>query len=82
MFNILLWSHLAFLVHLDILSLMKNNYTLDSLRRVCKQKTEIYTTWEIGWFPVQGTWLGLVSQSVIRGSMWPTGQTSNNYQTN
>ena len=46
MFNILLQSHLAFLVHLDILSLMKNNYTLDSLRRVCKQKTEMYTTWQ------------------------------------
>ena len=51
------------LVHLD-LSLMKNNYTFDSLRRVFKQKTEMYSTWQIGWLPVQGTWLGLVSQSV------------------
>ena len=61
---------------------MNNNYTFDGLRRVCKQKTEMYTTWQIGWLPVQGTWLGLVSQSVTRGSMWPTGQTSNNYPTN
>ena len=28
--------------------------------------------------PFQGTWLGLVAQSVILGSMWLTGQTSNN----
>ena len=33
---------------------------------------------QVGRLPVQGTWLGLVSQSVIGGSMWPTGQTSNN----
>ena len=58
---------------------MRNNYTLDSLRRLCKQKAEIYTTSQIGWVPVQGTWLGLVGQSVILGSMWPAGQTSNNY---
>ena len=25
-----------------------------------------------------GTWVGLVAQSVILGSMWPTGQSSNN----
>ena len=61
---------------------MRNNYTLDSLRRLYKQKPEIYTTSQIGWVPVQGTWLGLVSQSVILGSMWPTGQTSNNYPWN
>ena len=30
-------------VPLDILSLMKNNDTFDGLRRVCKQKTEMYT---------------------------------------
>ena len=36
---------------------------------VCKQKTEMYTTWQIGWIPVKGSWLGLVSHSVIRGSM-------------
>ena len=33
-----------FLVHLDILTLMNNNYTLESLRRVCKQKTDMFTT--------------------------------------
>ena len=43
---------------------MKNNSTFDGLSRVCEQKTEMYTTCQIGWFPVQGTWLGLVSQSV------------------
>ena len=48
MFNVLLRSHLT--LHLDRLSLMKNNYTFDDLRRVCKQKTEMYTTWPIGWF--------------------------------
>ena len=31
------------------------------LRKVCKQKTELYTIWQIGWFPVQGNWLGLWS---------------------
>ena len=30
-------------VQLDILSFMKNNYTFDGQRRVCKQKTEMYT---------------------------------------
>ena len=48
---------------------MKCNYTSDGLRRVCKQKTEMYTTWKIGLLPVQGTWLGLVSQSLTWGSM-------------
>ena len=52
MFNVLFRSHLTFLVHLDILSLMKNNYTFDGLRRVCMQKTEMYTTRQIGWLPV------------------------------
>ena len=33
---------------------------------------------QIGRLPVEGTWLGLVTQSVIRGSMWSTGQTSRN----
>ena len=61
-----------FLVHLDILSFMKNSYTLDSLSRVCKQKIERYTIWQTGRLPVQGTWLGLVTQSVTWGSMWPT----------
>ena len=61
---------------------MKNNYTFASLKRVWKQKTEMYTTWQIGGLPVQGTWLGCVSQSVTSGSMWPTDQTSNNYSTN
>ena len=61
---------------------MKNNYTFDGLRRVSKQKTEMHTTWEIGWLPVQGKWLGLVSQSFTWGSMWPAGQNSNNYPTN
>ena len=65
-----------------MLSYMKNNYTLCSLRRVCKQKTEMYTSWQIGLSPIQSIWLGLVSQSVIWGSMWPTGQTSNDYPTN
>ena len=46
---------------------MKNNYTFDGLRRVCKQKTEMYITWQIGWLSAQGTWLGLVSQSVTEG---------------
>ena len=82
MVNVLLRSHLTFLLYLDILSLMNNNYTFDGLRRVCKQKTEMYTTWQIGWLPVQGTWLSYKSQSVTWGSMWPTGQTSNNYSTN
>ena len=41
MFNVLLQSHLTFLVHLDILSLMKNSYTFDGFRRVYKQKTEM-----------------------------------------
>ena len=49
---------------MDTLSLMNNTYTFDGLRRVCKQKTEMYTTWQIGWLPVQGTWLGYASQSV------------------
>ena len=61
---------------------MKNNYTFDSLSIVFKQKTEMYSTWQIGWLPVQGTWLGLVSQSVTWGSMGPTGRTSNNSPTN
>ena len=61
---------------------MKNNYTFDAQKRVCKQKTEMYATLKIGWLPVQGIWLGLVSQTVTWGSMWPTGQTSNNYPTN
>ena len=34
---------------------MNNNYILDSLMRVCQQKTEMYTTSQIGWLPVQGT---------------------------
>ena len=33
---------------------------------------------QVGRLPVQGTWLDLVTQSVIWGSMWPTDQTSNN----
>ena len=52
------------MVHLDILSLMKNSYTFDGIRRVCKGKTEMYATWQIGWLPVKGTWLGLVSQYI------------------
>ena len=67
MFNVLLRSQFTFLVHLDILSIVKNNYTFDGLRRVCQQKTEMYTTGQIGWLQVQGTWLGLVSQSVNDG---------------
>ena len=43
MFNILFQSHLDFFGTSGHLSLMKNNYTVDSLRRVCKQKTEMYT---------------------------------------
>ena len=33
---------------------------------------------QVGRLPFQVTWLGLVVQSVILRSMWPTGQTSNN----
>ena len=32
---------------------------------------------QVGMILVQGTWLGLVNQSVVWGSMWPTDQTSN-----
>ena len=78
MFIIFLHSRVAFLVHLDILSFMKNNYTFDTLRRVCEHKTEICTNWQIGRLLVQGTWLGLVTRSVTWGSMWPTCETSNN----
>ena len=78
MFVIFLHSRVAFLVHLDILSFIKNNYTFDSLRRVCEHKIEICTTWQIGRLPVQDTWLSLVTRSIIWGSMWPTGQTRNN----
>ena len=28
---------------------MNNKYTLESLKGVCKQKSEMYTTWQIGW---------------------------------
>ena len=42
----------------------------------------MYATWHIGWLPLQGIWLGLVSQSVTWESMPPTDQTSNNYPTN
>ena len=38
----------------------------------------MYTTWQIGRLPVPVTWLGLVTQSVISGSVWSTGQTGNN----
>ena len=82
MFSILLWSHLAFFGTSRHIKSHGEYSTLHSLRRVFKQKTEMYTTWQIGWLPVQGTWLGYVSQSVTWGSMWPTGQTSNNYPTN
>ena len=78
MFTIFLCRLLPFLVHLDILSFMKKNYTLDSLKRICKQKIEVHTTWQIGKLPVQGNWLGLVTQSVLWAFMWPAGQTSNN----
>ena len=78
MFNIFLCSHLGFFGTYGHIEFIKNNYTLDSLWRVCKHKTEIYTTWRIDRLPVQGTWLILVTQSVIWGSMWPTRQTSNN----
>ena len=33
---------------------------------------------QVGRLPFQGTWLCLVAQSVILGSMWPIGQTSHN----
>ena len=46
---------------------MKNSYTFDGLKRVWKQKTEMYATWQIGRLPVQGTWQGLVSESVTWG---------------
>ena len=55
------------MVYLDIVSRMKNNYTFDGLKRVRKQKTEMYATWQIGWLPLQGTWLGSVNQSVPWG---------------
>ena len=43
MFKMLLRSHLAFFLYLwTYLSLVKSNYTLDSPRRVCKQKIEMY----------------------------------------
>ena len=37
---------------------------------------------QIGRLPDQGTWLGLVTQFAIWGSMGPTGQTSNNSRIN
>ena len=33
---------------------------------------------QVGSLSIQGTWLGLVTQSVIWGSMWPTCQKNNN----
>ena len=82
MFSILLWTHLAFFSTSRHTKSHGKYDTLHSLRRVFKQKPEMYTTWQIVWLPVQGSCLGLVSQSVIWRSMWPTGQTSNNYPTN
>ena len=55
------------MVHLGILSLLKNNYTFDGPRRVCKKKTAMYTTGQIGWLPVQGTGLGLVASLLHEG---------------
>ena len=63
MFNILLRSHLAFFGTSG--HIKSHNYILDSLRRVCKQKIEMYTTLQTGRLPIQDTWLGLVTQSVI-----------------
>ena len=75
MFNIRLCSHLAFFgTSGHISSLMKNFYTLDSLRRVWKEKIEINTAWQIDRLLVKGTCL--VSHSVIWGSVWPTDETS------
>ena len=48
MFNMFFAANYPFLVTLDILSVMNNNYTLDSLRRVPKQKIDMYnylTNW-------------------------------------
>ena len=77
MFNIRLCSHLAFLgTSGHISSLMKNCYTLGSLRRVWNEKIEINTAWQIGRLLVQGTCP--VSYSVIWVSMWPTDETNDN----
>ena len=49
-------------------------YSREYYEWLCRLKHHI----QVGRLPVQGTWVGLVSQSVIWGSMWPTGQTSHN----
>ena len=64
------------------------NVVTTTLRRlvISKWHNREYYEWlcrlrrhiQVGWLPVQGTWLGFVIQSVAWRSMWPTGQTSNN----
>ena len=47
-------------------------YNREYYEWLCRLRRHI----QIGMLPDQGTWLSLVTQSVIWGSMWPTGQTS------
>ena len=49
-------------------------YNKDYYEWLCNLRWHI----QVGKLPAQGTWLGLVTQSVIWGSMWPAGQTSKN----
>ena len=77
MFNILIGSHLAVLVPLNILSLIII-ILLTVLGEYISRKLKCITTWQIDRLPVMSTWLGLVTQSVIWGSMQPTDQTSKN----
>ena len=49
-------------------------YNREYYEWLCRLRRHI----QVGWLPVQGTWLDLLIQSVAWGSMWPTGQTCNN----
>ena len=52
--------------------------------------TRVYYEWlcklrhhiQVGRLPDQGSWLGLLTQSITRGTMWHAGQTSNNSRIN
>ena len=47
-------------------------YNREYYEWLCRLRRHI----QIGMLPDQGTWLSLVTQSVIWGSIWPTAQTS------
>ena len=53
-------------------------YNKEYYKWLCRLRPHI----QIGRLPDQGTWLGLVTQFAIWGSMGPTGQTSNNSRIN